>query len=91
MARVKENHKGFKVLEVSKEEVLDKLSDQGCLGICDHCARPAGNGYYIAVINRWLCEGCYREFIRTIDRYEEDKPVEDMNFERFAKLFGVDI
>lgn len=91
MARVVENYKGFKTLEITRQEMIDKLTRYGCLGICDSCMRPASVGYYVAVINRWMCEDCYNDFIKSVDRYEEDIRIENRNFDRFCNLFNVEI
>jgi hypothetical protein len=89
MAKVVNNYKGFKVLEISRDEMMDKLTRYGCLGICDMCNRPASVGYYVAVINQWMCEDCYKDFVKSVDRYEEDMRIEDRNFDRYCRLFNV--
>lgn len=91
MAKVVDNYKGFKVLEITRQEMMDKLTRYGCLGICDMCHRPTSVGYYVAVINQWMCKGCYNDFIKSIDRYEEDMKIENKNFNRFCNLFNVKI
>lgn len=91
MAKVVDNYKGFKVLEITRQEMMDKLTRYGCLGICDMCNRPISVGYYVAVINRWMCKDCYNDFIKSIDRYEEDMKIENKNFNRFCNLFNVKI
>lgn len=48
-------------------------------------------GYYVAVINQWMCEDCYNDFIKSVDRYEEDMRIENRNFDRFCNLFNVEI
>ena len=88
MARTVENYKGFKVIEISRDEMLDKLTRYGCLGICDMCAKPIPNGYYVAVLNQWLCEDCYRRFIESVNNHEEDKTIEDRNFKNYCYLFN---
>lgn len=40
MAKVVDNYKGFKVLEITRQEMMDKFTRYGCLGICDMCNRP---------------------------------------------------
>ena len=76
MAKVVDNYKKFKVLEITRQEMMDKLTRYGCLGICDMCNRPTSVGYYVAVINQWMCEDCYNDFIKSVDRYEEDMRIE---------------
>lgn len=89
MAKVVDNYKKFKVLEITRQEMMDKLTRYGCLGICDMCYRPASVGYYVAVINQWMCEDCYKDFVKSVDRYEEDMRIEDRNFDRYCRLFNV--
>ena len=89
MAKVIENKKGFKVIEISKEELLKKLSQYGSVGICDFCGNPTEVGYYVAVINQWLCQDCYQDFLDKSQYYPEDKPIEDRNFKFYSKLFGI--
>lgn len=89
MAKVVDNYKGFKVLEITRQEMMDKFTRYGCLGICDRCNRPTSVGYYVAVINQWMCKDCYNDFIKSIDRYEEDMKIENKNFNRFCNLFNV--
>lgn len=86
MAKAIENHKGFLVLEISRQEMIDKC---GSLGICDYCNGPASKGYYVAVLNRWYCPACYKHFINTATRYEEDIPIEKAHYKHYCKLFGV--
>lgn len=45
----------------------------------------------MAVINQWMCKDCYNDFIKSIDRYEEDMRIENRNFNRFCDLFNVKI
>lgn len=89
MAKKVENNKGFLVLEINREEMMDKLSKYGCLGICDNCNNMPATGYYVAVLNRWLCKGCYDKFVRTVDRYPEDIPFEEKKFSSYCRLFDV--
>ena len=54
MANIKDNKKGFKVIQVSRNELMDKLGQYGAMGICDRCNGTASTGYYIAVLNQWF-------------------------------------
>lgn len=91
MAKVVDNYKKFKVLEITRQEMMDKLTRYGCLGICGMCNRPTSVGYYVAVIDLWMCEDCYNDFIKSFNRYEEDMRIENRNFDRFCNLFNVEI
>ena len=54
MANIKENKKGFKVIQVSRSELMDKLGLYGAMGVCDRCNETTSTGYYIAVLNQWF-------------------------------------
>ena len=81
------NGKGFLILEISQEEMMNKLEEYGCLGVCDLCNYSTDIGFYVAVINRWLCPDCFFEWYIRAERYTEDIPIELMNYERFKSLF----
>lgn len=91
MAKVVDNYKGLKVLEITRQEMMDKLTRYGCLGICDMCSRPTSVGYCVAVINQWMCKDCYDDFIKPFNRYDEDIEIENRNFDRYCSLFDVEI
>lgn len=90
MAKIKENEKGFKVIEVTANEMV-KI---GCGNICDHCGEPHfGTGYYIAVLNRWFCPACYEDWYGTATNYANehnaDGRVETKNFNFFCNLLNI--
>ncbi len=60
-------------------------------GICDYCGSPKPKGYYIAVLNQWYCEECFKEWKMTARYYPEDADVERKNFEFYAPRFGITI
>ena len=80
----------FNNVEISRREMLDNLSRYGSVGICDMCIDAPETGYYVAVLNMWLCRECLDAFIRSSKRYDEDIPVEERNFKLYCKIFGVD-
>ena len=81
-----ENDKGFLILEVSREELVSALASYGCLGICDFCAESPETGYYVAVLNQWLCKDCFDDWYRFAERYHEDIPIEEKNYECYRLL-----
>lgn len=89
MAKKVENGKGFMVLEIARVELLGVLAEYGSVGICDSCGSPAEKGYYIAVLNQWFCEDCYKEWLMGATRYVEDIPYEKKQFEHYCRLFDV--
>lgn len=86
MAKKVDNPKGFLVIEISAAELFAKV---GGYGICDFCNTPSKTGYYIAVINKWYCLECYSDFCKRSKRYDEDARIEEKNYERYAKMFGL--
>lgn len=90
MAKIIENEKGFKVIEIDYLEML-KIERWN---ICDHCGEPHwGKGYFVAVLNRWLCPTCYKDWYRFATNYANghntDGRVETKNFEFYKKLLGL--
>ncbi len=76
----------FLIIECTARELYVAC---GGPGICDNCATPSGNGYYIAVLNRWLCPKCYEEWKSTAHYYPEDADIERKNFDFYASLLGI--
>lgn len=91
MAKKVENEKGFLVLEISRSEMIGKLGRYGSIGICDSCGMPANKGYYIAVLNQWFCEDCFKEWYERATRYKEDEFYEKEKFDFYCKLFRVEV
>lgn len=86
MAKIIENEKGFKVIEITAREMLEI----GCGNICDHCGETSENGYYVAVLNRWFCPACYEEWRKhTTPINRGDLWVESKNFNYFQMLLGL--
>lgn len=90
MAKVVTNEKGFLVIEVTSNEVINRLGEHGALGICDCCGRRAEKGYYVAVLNEWLCPEDYNSFINRARRHKEDIPYEESHFKLYKQAFGID-
>lgn len=89
MAKIVENPKGFKVIEIPRIEIVEKLVEYGIVGICDYCEKSDTNSYYIAVLNRWYCPKCYRNWLKRAVRYTEDIPFENRHFELYKRIFNL--
>ena len=89
MANIKENKKGFKVIQVSRSELMDKLGLYGAMGVCDRCNGITSTGYYIAILNQWFCPDCYQDWYHGTKRYPEDVAIENNNFEFYKNMFGL--
>lgn len=85
MAKVIENTKGFKVVELS----LTELNQIGGYGICDWCNSSSFTGYYIAVLNHWYCPKCYEEWLKRATYYAEDAMIEERNFASIKAIFNL--
>lgn len=84
MAEIIKNIKGFKVLKVGVDEIINIRG----LGICDSCGKSSESGYYVAVLNMWFCPACYNEWMLRATYYKEDKKIEDKNYENMRNLLG---
>lgn len=85
MAKILENKKGFKVIQMSYAEI-SILTGNPC-PICDMCANPkVAQGYYIAVLNQWFCKKCYNEWYERAEFYPEDARIENEHFEFYKNL-----
>lgn len=87
MARIIINSKGFKVVKTKRTEMVTSF---GGYGICDHCNQSPIEGYYVAVLNHWLCESCYTEWTEMAVNYTEDQPIENRNFEYAKNLLTIE-
>lgn len=70
-----ENKKGFRVIKVSRMLLEAATRQKKC--VCDNCLKSPDVGYYVAVINRWLCPKCYSDFYKNAINYPEDRAVEE--------------
>ena len=79
-----EGAKGFRVINVPRK-VLEAVTGQiKC--VCDDCLSSPDDGYYVAVLNRWLCPNCYKHWISSAKYYKEDAWVEEQNYNYYMKL-----
>ena len=86
MAKIIENKKGFKVIEVSMVECFE----WGGIGICDNCNEAiVPKGYYVAVLNRVLCDECYDEWNERAIYNHEDARIEQRNFEYYKRMLNL--
>ena len=85
MAKIIDNKKGLKIIQMSKDELIPI----GGYGICDFCGITPENGYYIAVLNQWVCKDCYEQWeCRTIP-CKKDGEIEQRRFIHIKKLLGL--
>lgn len=82
------NDKGFLVMEITRAELVSKFAKYVFIGVCDSCMDSPEVGYYVAVLNRWLCKKCYDEWMQRATRYQEDIPYEERNYEIYKRLFS---
>ncbi len=74
MASLINNNKGFFILETSQDEIVSAHPLNK--GICDRCNESSFKGYYVAVMNYWMCPSCYESWNAESIRYSSDIPYE---------------
>ena len=93
MAKIIENEKGFRLIEIGSEEMREihpEMKGADWFPICDTCARGGlEKGVYVAVLNRWLCPKCYEEWYSAGVRYPGDARIEEKNFSRYKEILGL--
>ena len=93
MAKIIENEKGFRLIEISAEEMREihpEMKGEGWFPICDSCGRSGlKKGIYIAVLNRWFCPKCYEKWYSSAVRYPGDARIEERNFNRYKEILGL--
>ncbi len=89
MAKVSDNDKGFKVIEVSRTALMGALEEYGSVGVCDNCGESPDNGFYVAVLDSWLCPECYQEWYGRATNYPEDRKCEERNFGLYRQIFEI--
>ena len=80
----------FLVIECTAQELMDAVGSDIC--ICDWCGRrchSSDKGCYVAVLNQWFCEDCFRRWLATAEWFAEDVDVKRRNFEFYAPRLGV--
>ena len=80
--------KKFLIIECTDLEIHNAC---GGPGICDNCNDSSMTGYYIAVLNRWLCPECFERWKRYAKWYPEDAEIENKNFNFYAPRLGIKI
>lgn len=71
MAHQQKNKTGFLVIACTTRELMD--IEPGALGICDYCDRFNLNGYLCCALgHRYYCPHCYKRWVNTAQRYQED-------------------
>ncbi len=76
MAKQYKNKKNFLVIQLNFEEVLKIWGQYGGVGICDRCNKIEKKGYYVACLNEYFCESCFKQWLKSAVNYEEDRPFE---------------
>lgn len=80
------NEQSFRILKVYKKELEIATEQDRCC--CDDCLATPEYGYYVAVLNRWLCPKCFNHWLKYAIRYKEDMPVEEKNYQFYKKLLN---
>lgn len=87
-----ENSKGFKVLNLSKEDTLKLgfgfVEDGQHICVCMSCNEDCGNSAnFIAALGDVMCDECLKEWLEDplTKRYEEDIEYEEDNYNIILK------
>lgn len=87
MAEQINNDKGFFVLETSQAEIVSAHPLNR--GICDRCNKSSFKGYYVAVMNYWMCPNCYEAWNKESIRYSSDIPYEVEKYNALCHALNV--
>jgi hypothetical protein len=87
MATIVKNDKGFLVLRLSQNEI--KQASKNSSGTCDSCQKQdALTGFYVAVLNDWLCPNCYHNWYAKAVHFPEDHKYENEKFKAICNRLG---
>lgn len=86
MAKQYKNKKDFLIIEMNLKEVLEIWGKYGGVGICDRCNKIEEQGFYVACLNEYFCEKCFKDWIKTAKNYEEDHSFEKQNYQYTVSL-----
>lgn len=78
------NEQSFRILKVYRKELEIATRQVRCC--CDECLSTPLYGYYVAVLNRWLCPKCFNHWLKNATRYQEDAWVEERNYQFYKAL-----
>lgn len=76
MAKQYKNKKDFLIIQMNHEEAVKIWGEYGGVGICEHCNQVKAKGYYIACMNDYFCEACFKEWLKDAVNYKEDRSYE---------------
>lgn len=82
----------FLIIECTARELSDGVGSY--VIVCDSCgasALPSDKGYYIAVLNRWYCEECYKDWCEHAVWYADDVDIERRNFLFYGFRLGINV
>ena len=81
----------FLIIECTAKELRD-ITGQPIV-MCDFCADVALShnykGYYISVLNQWICKKCYADWKKRARWYSQDSEIENKNFRYYANRLGL--
>ena len=76
MAKQYKNKKNFLIIQMNRKEVLEVWGKYGGIGVCDRCNKISDRGYFVACLNDYLCESCFKEWLKDAINYKEDRSYE---------------
>lgn len=75
--------KGYKAYEM---QAIDTIEIFNGYGMCDYCNKATVHGYYMPVLNWYLCEKCFKTIEKRSVYHPEDIPFEK-RYETFIDNF----
>ena len=86
MAKQYKNKKDFLIIQMNLKEVLEFWGKYGGVGICYRCNKIETTGYYVACMNYYLCESCFKKWYKEAFNYIEDHSYEKQNYQYTVSL-----
>lgn len=99
MAKKYNNDKDFLIIEMTYDEATItcgfgcQTSEDNYFVVCDTCNQRFSKDekvYYVAVLNRALCEACCEDFIKGYDKHPDDLSYEKTHYNHYAEKFKLD-
>ena len=88
MAKI-ETKKNFKIIKMTGKEAREIWGRYGGTGICDRCnnfQKDEQNCYYVAILNYFMCQKCFSDWVKLAKWHKDDEYFETMNFNQTIHL-----
>lgn len=89
MAEIILNEKGFKVIKLTVEEIIQGFKGFGIFDSCCKQLNPKDEKFYVCVLHYSLCPTCYDSWNNRAVFYPEDQDYENRNFNQAKRIFNL--